>query len=371
MFWKRSDPLAGLIDPRGNQRILLIKLTSLGDVIHALPVASRLKTNFPRIKLFWVVEDRCAPILEAHPLLDGIVVYPRKKIQALLARKAWGQALGELGRLRRALRELRADLSIDLQGLAKSGLMALLTGAPARWGCSGSKELSYLISRTVPEGGGLHAVDRNLKVAEFLGCPPGPPDFRIGLRAEERAWADHFLETQGVMTGKKIIGLQVGASLPQKCWPLKQWGSLLQGLAHWKEVQVVLLGDEQDRQRFGGQLPISGPGAIDGLGRMSLRQVMAVLERCRLVVGSDTGPLHLAVALGVPVVGLYGPDDPRFTGPYGAGNKVHYKKLPCSPCYKNPTCQGRFDCLQAIEAAEVFESLRELLAVDDRQGEAF
>ncbi len=366
MFWKRSGQLTGFIDPQGDQRILLIKLTSLGDVIHALPVASRLKTSFPRIKLYWVVEDRCAPILEAHPLLEGVVVYPRKKIQALLARKSWGEAWSELVRLRRALRDLRIDLSIDLQGLAKSGLMALLAGAPRRLGCTGLKEFSYWVSRQIPEGEGLHAVDRNLKVAEFLGCPPGPPDFQLGLRSEERTWADHFLQTQGVREGEKIIGLQVGASLPQKCWPLNQWGALLERLSLLEGVQVVLLGDAQDRQRFLGQVPISGRGVIDGLGRLSLRHLAAVMERCRLVVGSDTGPLHLAVALGLPVVGLYGPDDPRFTGPYGKGNRIHYKKLACSPCYKNPTCQGRFDCLRAIEAPEVFESLRELLEIGDR-----
>ena len=363
MFWKRSGRFTGFIDPQGTQRILLIKLTSLGDVIHALPVASRLKTSFPRIKLFWAVEDRCAPILEAHPLLEGVVVYPRKKIQALLAQRAWGEAGRELGRLRRTLRDLRIDLSIDLQGLAKSGLMALMAGASQRWGCAGLKELSYCVSRQIPEGEGLHAVDRNLKVAEFLGCPPGPPDFRIGLRSEERAWADDFLGTQGYQEGKKIIGLQVGASLPQKCWPLENWVSLLERLSCWEDAQVVLLGDAQDRQRFQGELPMPGRGIIDGLGRLSLRHLTAVIERCRLVVGSDTGPLHLAVALGVPVVGLYGPDAPRFTGPYGIGNRIHYKKLMCSPCYKNPTCQGRFDCLQAIETEEVFESIRDLVEV--------
>ena len=366
MFWKRSGQFPGFIDPQGDQRILLIKLTSLGDVIHALPVASRLKTTFPRIKLFWVVEDRCASILEAHPLLEGVVVYPRKRIQALLARKAWGEAWREVGRLRRVLRDLRLDLSIDLQGLAKSGLMALLAGAPRRLGCTGLKEFSYWISQQVPEGEGLHAVDRNLKVAEFLGCPPGPPDFQLGLRAEEKAWADDFLRIQGLMEGKKIIGMQVGASLPQKCWPLEKWGGLLERLSSLEDVQVVLLGDAQDRERFQGKVPISGPGLIDSLGRLSLRHLAAVMERCRLVVGADTGPLHLAVALGVPVVGLYGPDDPRYTGPYGSFHRIHYRPPACSPCYKQPTCQGRYDCLQAIEPEEVLESIRTLLKSDDR-----
>ena len=264
------------------------------------------------------------------------------------------------------------DLSLDLQGLAKSGLMALLAGARHRLGCTGLKEFSDLISRAVPEGEGLHAVDRNLKVAEFLGCPPGPPDFRLGPSAggREPGPIEFLRGPRGVRNGEKIIGLQVGASLPQKCWPLEIgapcWSACsLERRSRWSCWAIRAISG------FGGAVSDSRPGVIDGLGRLSLRHLAAVMERCRLVVGSDTGPLHLAVALGVPVVGLYGPDDPRFTGPYGAGNRVHYKKLPCSPCYKKPTCQGRFDCLQAIAAAEVFESLRELLAADDRRGEAF
>ena len=138
MFWKRSGQSTGFIDPTEDQRVLLIKLTSLGDVIHALPVASRLKTTFPRIKLFWVVEDRCAPILEDHPLLDGVVVYPGKRSSPFWPGRP-GARPERAGPITTGLEGLRVDLSIDLQGLAKSGLMALLAGARPDWGCTGLK----------------------------------------------------------------------------------------------------------------------------------------------------------------------------------------------------------------------------------------
>ncbi|MBI5583917.1 MAG: lipopolysaccharide heptosyltransferase II [Deltaproteobacteria bacterium] len=340
-------------------------------MIHALPAAALLKKTYPHLRLFWVVEDRCAPVLEAHPLLDQVIVYPRRRIKTLWAEKRWAELWKEIQRLRRALSGVRADLSLDFQGLAKSALMVLLARAPQRLGCTGLKEFSYLLSHSVPAGQGLHAVDRNLKVAEFLGCPPGNPEFSLGLRPEERQWAAAFLADQGLGEQETIIGLQLGASFPQKCWPSEHWQELIQRLSRTGGRQLILFGDQQDRSRF-QEFPLPAGPVTDTLGRLSLRQLMALMERCRLVVGADTGPLHVAVALGVPVVGLYGPDDPRFTGPYGAAHRIHYKNLRCSPCYKQPTCQGRFDCLRDIEPEEVLRSIEALLQTGGRglpQGE--
>lgn len=336
-------------------------------MIHALPTAARFKKTFPHLRLFWVVEDRCAAVLEAHPLLERVIVYPRRRLKTLFGEKKWGEAMQEIQRLRRSLSGLQADLSLDLQGLAKSGLMILMARARHRLGCTGLQEFSFLLSRPVPAGQGLHAVERNLKVAEYLGCPAGPPEYALGLRPEERTWAAAFLREQGAGEKETLIGLHLGASFPQKRWPPHHWRELIRLLARKGGNRLVFFGDENDRRFWADQGLPEGPG-IDTLGRLSLRQLMALLERCRLLVGADTGPLHLAVALGAPVVGLYGPDDPRFTGPYGIDHRVHYKAFSCSPCYKKPTCRGRYDCLQAIEPREVLESMEAILERDDRSG---
>lgn len=365
---KPFTQLARLLEARKIQRVLIIKLTSLGDVVHALPAAARLKEAFPHLELHWVVEDRCALLLENHPLLDSVILYPRKKIQALWQERQWGQALSTLWELRQSLKKLDIQLSIDLQGLAKSGLMAVMAWAPHRIGCYGLKEASSWISTSLPEGRELHAVDRNLKVAEALGAPSGIPKFIMGLRDEEKSWAASLLAQKGLRAGADLIGLQIGASFLQKCWPLPKWLGLMEGLSRFPEVRLLLFGDQTDRERLRPYLSALPPTVINTVGDLSLRQLMALIDRCRLFVGADTGPLHLAVGLGLPVIALYGADAPQWTGPYGPRHRVHYKALACSPCYKRPTCQGRYDCLEAIGVDEVLHSVQELLEEDGKSG---
>lgn len=356
------DRSSNFIETHKIRRVLLVKLTSLGDVVHALPVAASLKKAFPFLKLHWVVEDRCAPLLENHPLLDSVIVYPREKLQGLIAERKWGQVVTCLKELRRSLKDLHIDLSIDLQGLAKSGLMVLMAWAPHRIGCFGLKEASYLISKSLPGGGELHAVDRNLKVAEFLGAGTGTPEFGIGLKEEERTWAEEFLKKHGVSEGARLIGFQVGASFPQKCWPIRKMVALIGEVSQLPDVGILLFGDQTDRERLSPYLAQIPPMVINTVGELSLRRLMALIDRCRLFIGADTGPLHLAAGLGLTVIALCGADDPKWTGPYGYYHRVHYKKLPCSPCNKTPVCQGRYDCMEAIEVEEVMDSVRAILA---------
>lgn len=361
MFLKPYNQSGNFIESHQIQRVLIVKLTSLGDVVHALPVAASLKKAFPFLKLHWVVEDRCAPLLEDHPLLDSVIVYPRMEIQSLISKRKWGQVLAVLKALRRSLRDLSIDLSIDLQGLAKSGLMVLMAWPPQRRGCFGLKEFSGLVSKGLAEGGNLHAVDRNLKVAEFLGAKTEDPEFILGIREEEKSWARDFFQRQGVSEDLPVISLQVGASFPQKCWPISKMVALVERISKLTNNQVVLLGDQNDRKRLSPFLSQISPKVINTVGELSLRQLMALINQCRLFIGADTGPLHLAVGLGLPVIALCGADDPQYTGPYGPSHRIHYKKFFCSPCNKTPVCQGRFDCMEAIEVDEVMESVQTLM----------
>ncbi len=366
MSWKQYDQSVSFIETHNIKRVLLIKLTSLGDVIHALPVAASLKKAFPFLKLHWVVEDRCAPILENHPLLDSVLVYPRQEIQSLLSRRKWGQALKRLNLLRRSLRELKVDLSLDLQGLAKSGLMALMAGAPYRIGCSGLKEMSYLISRRIPEAKGSHVIDSNLNVAEFLGVKNVVPEFILAIKEAEKVWAKDFLEDNGLSDGDRLLGLQFGAIAPQKCWPPDKYWAFLEQVSKLPQVRIILFGDKTDQERLIPPLSQLPPKVINTMGKLSLRQLMSLIAQCRLFIGGDTGPLHLAAALGLPVIALFGGTDPGWSKPYGNSHTVLYKEFPCSPCLltpnnKSPVCQGRCDCMAAISVDEVLDSLQPFL----------
>lgn len=371
MSWNQYDQSVSFIETHKIKRVLLIKLTSLGDVIHALPVAASLKKAFPFLKLHWVVEDRCAPLLENHPLLDSVIVYPRKEIQSLITRRKWGQALKLVKNLRRSLKDLNIDLSLDLQGLAKSGLMALMTWAPHRIGCSGLKEMSYLISRRIPEGKGLHVVDSNLKAADFLGAKTEVPEFIMGIKEEEKAWAKEFLKDGGLSDESRLIGLQFGAVPPQKCWPLDKYRAFLEQVSELPQVRIILFGDKTDQERLIPHLSKIPPKVINTMGKLSLRQLMSLIEQCQLFIGGDTGPLHLAAGLGLPVIALFGGTDPGWSRPYGSSHTVLYKKFPCSPCLltpnnKFPVCQGRCDCMAAISVDEVLDSVRTVLESSEK-----
>jgi len=366
MSFKEFNPAGNYIDTHKIERILLIKLTSLGDVVHALPVAAALKRTFPRLKLSWLVEDRCAPLLENNPLLDSVIVYPRQEIQVLISERKWGQVLKVFKNLRRSLRDLNIDLSLDLQGLAKSGLIALMTGAPHRIGCSGLKEMSSLISRRIPEEKGLHVVDSNLKTAEFLGAKTEAPEFIIEIKEEEKTWAKEFLKKSGVVEGDRIIGLQMGTVPPQKCWPPAKYRSFIEQVSKLPNTRLILFGDKTDQEALLPHLSKIPPKVINTAGNLSLRQLMALIAQCRVFVGGDSGPLHLAAGLGLPVIALFGGTDPGWSRPYGRFHTVLYKKFFCSPCLltpnnKPPVCQGRYDCMEAIGVDEVLASIRAIL----------
>lgn len=364
---ERGEGGGNFVIDRGIQKVLIVKMSSLGDVIHALPAACALKTTFPFLRLHWVVEDRCAPLLEGHPLLDGLVVYPRRQLSTLLQEKRWVTAWKVLTELRRSLKGLEIDLSLDLQGLAKSALVVWLAGARYRLGWQGQKEGSFLVSKRIRSGEGLHVVDTYLKLVEMLGVKTDRPGFGLRPQSQERLWADAFLSRQGVVGNQaSIVGLLVGTVPPQKCWPLDRHRRLWERLKDKPGRRILLLGDEQDRETFDRAGLVPGPGVIQTMGTLSLGQLMALLERCQLVIGGDSGPLHLAAALGVPTLGMFGGTDPAWTGPYGKGHRVIYKKFPCSPCFKSPAgkpyvCEGRHDCMTAIEVDEVAEAAEELL----------
>lgn len=349
-------------------RVLLVRLSALGDLVHALPTLSALRQLLPEARVDWVVEDRFAPLLEGHPDLGRVVAFPRRALGACLA--PWPRPLRLTRGLRTFLRTLREgayDLALDLQGNLKSGLIARGSGARvvAGAGRAGSREGNHLLltRRLTPPPGAPHRVERNLALlGAALGRTAPFVSPRLPLSPVERAAATEALAAAG-LAGRPIV-LHPGTSGfgAFKRWPPERYGALAQRLGSRAEPVVVTFGPgERD---LADAVARASAGCAAVVPTPSLRILAALLKGARLVVAGDTGPLHLAALMGTPVLGIYGPKDPAVYGPYGlrpdgaAGplSVVTQPDVACRPCTLR-RCDAPL-CLTTLSPDRVLAALR-------------
>ena len=331
-------------------KILILKPSSLGDVIQALPVLRLLKRHWPGAQIFWWLEAGLAPLLEADPDLAGVVRFERKR---------WGRPRHwlEMGRSIGWLRAQRFDLVIDLQCLARSAIFAWLANGQRLVGLDEVREGARgFYDLAVPRRSfHTHAVDWYLSVLPPLGVPV---DFQFEwLPARPAVAAEVRRKWPGA---GRWMALQPGARWRNKRWPAESFATLARTLAQaHPELRWVVLGDAGDRP-LGELIAAAVPERCLNLcGETTLLEMIEWLRRCELLITNDTGPMHAAAALGRPLVALFGPTEPRRTGPYGQSRHVVRLDLPCSPCLK-PRCHHiRVDeCLQALSPAQVLARLQ-------------
>jgi heptosyltransferase I len=302
-------------------KVAIVKLSSLGDVIHALPVARALRRARAGVQLTWIVEAREYALLKDHPDLDVVVPVDTRLWRKLIWRPAGArQVIGKVGRLRRRIRSARFDVAIDLQGLLKSGLLTAYTGAPLRIGFTADhcRELNFLFTnrRVRPPASAVHVVDQYLALLAPLGIAPGPVEFHVPVPAAAERRMDEFLGEQGVKSRDLVVAINPGAARESKRWPVEHFRALADRLAQEPNVRILLLWGP-DEVHMARQIR-------DGLSARAilapptdLHELAGLLRRCALMVANDTGPLHLAAALGTPCVGLFGPTRAERNGPYG------------------------------------------------------
>jgi heptosyltransferase I len=333
--------------PHGSSpRLLLTKLSSFGDVLHALPTLEALRDAYPAAHITWLVEAAYAPLLSGHPALNEVWVAPRLRPGEVLS----GANPATLMKLLAQLRSRSFDLVLDVQGLLKSAVWVALARSPRKVGYDRTRELSYLAltERVAPFDPEAHAVWRYLNLAHYLGAPPAPPRFRLGL--------DRNVDLEALIpdgSGRPLAVLHPGARWATKLWPTAAWAQV----ASWLQAQgfqVAVTGSAADRELVAALVQQSRAPLVNLAGRTSLAALAAVLRRARLAVTTDTGAMHLAAALGTPVVALFGPTAPWRTGPFGPGHRVVRLGLACSPCFKRCCPEPR--CLtdltpEMVEAA--------------------
>lgn len=334
--------------PSPPQRILIIKPSSIGDVVHALPVLGLLRKKWPEASISWMVTPACAGLVDGHPLLDETIYFERRKFGA-----GWRnpRAAASFLKFTGGLRDRKFDLVIDLQGLFRSGWLAAQTRAPVRIGFANAREMAWMFyTHRVPiQTMEQHAIDRYLAVMEALGCGRSPVEFVFPTTAEDRSQVDEML--RGV---KNFAVLLPGTNWPTKRWPAEHFAAIVGPL----------------RKRFGLQSVIAGgpdvaelARQIDGtnlVGKTNLRQLAVLLERASLVIANDSGPMHIAAALGRPLVTPFGPTNPIRTGPYQRMDSVIRLDIPCAPCYSRK-CSHQ-SCLKWLAIEPVLELAEKQLA---------
>lgn len=343
-------------------KILIVKPSSLGDIIQALPVLRLLKLHFRDAEIFWWVDSRFAALIEGDPDLAGIVRFERKRWKSPLH---WP----EMFRSVRWMRRQRFDWVIDLQGLFRSGMFAWLAHGKRLVGLDnpyeGAREGAHaLYDQAVQTRRDIHAVERCLSILPALGVPVHTNFQWIPERSQ--AAADVKRKWPGLLDERlHWVAIQPGARWPTKCWPAQNFAELVRLLAEkYPDMRFVVMGGADDKPRAETIFRAAPEHVLNLCGATSLPEMIEWLRRCDLMITNDTGPMHVAAALGTPLIALFGPTDPRSTGPYGQLENVLRIDLPCSPCFKD-VCQWKnpMECLTAISPAKVFEFTQKKIEV--------
>ncbi len=332
-------------------KFLIVKMSALGDVVQSLPVAVAIKSQLPGAQVDWIVEKPSAPLLRDHPALDRVLVSPRHDMFG-----ENGKLISPVRQFIHQLRQVRYDVVLDLHQLMKSAIFVALSRGACKVGWRGGKEplaALPLSERLPPYDIERHALDRYLDILEPLGLMrPARPDY--GLAPDEPAQqAAQRLEAEVPGQGPLVL-LHPVAKWESKLWPLAHWVELARGLVG-QGVRLALTGAPEDREVTGAIAGTLAGEVLDLAGRTDLPQLAALITRARIMVCTDTGVMHLAAAMGTPVVALFGPTAPWRTGPYGPGHTVLRLGLPCSPCFQrqcgNPRCLEELTPDMVLEAA--------------------
>lgn len=325
----------------------------MGDIVHAFPTLTALRVRFPRAQIAWLVKRQWSGLVERAEGIDEVLaVEPGLN--------------GWLSQIRR-LRGDRFDLAVDLQGLFRSSMLAWLAGCATRIGFANAREASaffYTHQVQVPNSD-LHAVDRYLLIAEALGAPiQGTPEFRFRDLSGDREEVERLLGHHGVAAGAPWIAMNVSARWPTKRWPPEFFSIAADRLKREGLGQVALIGGPDDSAVANAVKHQMRTTPVDLTGETPPGLLPSLLKSAQLLLTNDSGPMHIAAAVGTPVVALFGPTSPLRTGPYGHNNRVLMNKLPCSPCFSR-TCRNavQLECLESISPETVLEAVRERLAL--------
>ncbi|MBM4348324.1 MAG: glycosyltransferase family 9 protein [Deltaproteobacteria bacterium] len=349
------------------QSILILRLSAVGDVIRTLPAVKAIKTHFPSASITWIVEEPSKGLIESQPEIDEVILFPRQRwSEGLQSIKGWWRTIQEVWTFIQSLRRKKFDVAFDFHGILKSGLLSFLSGSRQRIGYEreSSKEGNFLFSNKkvkLPTER-ISRFDKNFHLLKGIGLEVEPEGYPLFIPTEDRELVKAFFEQLFPPMKSPSIAIHPGTS-PKTLYK------------RWLPDQYAQLADRLVRELKATVLFTWGPGELDWVKRIqkkmressvlalhtiSLTQLGEVYRHCDLYIGGDTGPMHIASLVGIPVVAIYGPTDPVLNEPFGPHKKV-IKNVGCNPC-RDRSCK-KLKCLEEITVDDVFNATREVLSI--------
>jgi heptosyltransferase-1 len=335
------------------RRIAIIKPSALGDIIHSLPVLTALRLRFPQAHITWIINRVYQPLLDGHPHLDATLPFDRGAF-----RQGWWRGLKTYASFVQQLRGRQFDLVVDLQGLMRTGLMSVATGARRRVGLSSAREgarWTYSDVLEVVDFQAIHAVDRYWLVADALGVGAGPKEFHLTIKPGIIAWAERELQD----CPRPWMMLAVGSRWVTKRWLPRHFGQLVRQAQETYGGTAIFVGTNDEAPLARETANFLGGPFRDLSGNTTLPQLAGVLSLADVMVANDTGPLHLAAALGRPVVAPYTCTKVRLNGPYGAEAATAEARIWCQGSYLKHC--SRLECMAELTPDRLWPLLHGVL----------
>jgi lipopolysaccharide heptosyltransferase I len=336
------------------EKILIIKPSSLGDIVLALPALAALRKSFPRAKISWLVRPEFAPLLRGHPQLDEIIHFDRRYLG-----RAWRDpaAMKELLSLAARLRKCGFDAVLDLQGLFRTACLGWLSGCRRRFGMADAREMAHVFytHRICRDSDNVHVVDYYLKIARAAGAGCGDVEFVLPDTSGD---AGDIIERSGLSPGRYVVLVPTSAHR-SKCWPAGKFAALAERIVSESALSVAAVGTAAEKPLVERLCDIAKVAVTNLAGLTNLEELVAVLRSSAAVVSNDTGPGHIAAALGGPVVLIFGRSNPARVAPYGRMDCVAAVE-PDSRGTRHTSRAARHD-VKAVTVEEVYEKLRRQL----------
>ena len=326
------------------KNILIIKPSALGDIVHSLPFLAAVKKQFSDAKIDWVVAHGLHTFLEGHPMINRLWVIKKDQWKKLAH---VSQTFREINELKKGLKASNYDVAVDLSGLFRSGVISYFSKAKIKLGFKESDEGSpFFYTHKIHGSMDIHAIDRYLEIAKFMGCNIGNIEYPFAPYNPDPLILNRLPE--------KYIIICPSAGKPANRWQAQKFGILAAKL----KLPSIVIASRTETDIADIVVTSSDGKAISVAGQTNLKELVALIKKASFFICNDTGPMHIAAALDVPVFAIFGPANPIRTGPYGNIHTIIQKKLDCSPCYAKQPC-SHFKCMNDLSVEDVFKAINQ------------